>query len=391
MRNPFKYGCVVGGDDFCARPELAKKLAGFVRSGQNVVIQGERRMGKTSLVRETVGKMRGVRLVYVDLQAVCDVPDLCGRIAESLSEAERSIPFYRRLGKLLGVLRPTITIDSESGMPVFSIDKAAAVAHGSLESVMSAVAEEAGHRRLCVVFDEFQDILDMADGKRTLAVMRGKIQLDASTPYIFMGSVRNRMTDIFWDPGSPFYHSAAALPVGEIPEEDFFRFALSKFQSGKRTLPRESFALIFESAQRIPGYVQELCDTIWDCTEEGDKIGADEIGQGLKSVFARERDHYEIFMGRLTPIQRKVAAALAAHGGRGVYSAEFLSKAQVSGIGTMRRSLTKLMAENMVYRFNDEYRFFNPFFARWLVSRRPAPPPTSTSARLSPPRTGATM
>ena len=253
MRDPFKYGCVVGGDDFCARPELAKSLAGFVRSGQNVVIQGERRMGKTSLVRETISKMRGVRLVYVDLLGVCDVPDLCGRIAEALSESERSLPFYRRLGKLLGVLRPTISIDSETGMPVFSIDKAAAGAHGSLESVMAAVAEEARQRRLCVVFDEFQDILDMADGKRTLAVMRGKIQLDASTPYIFMGSVRNRMTDIFWDPSSPFYHSAAALPVGEIPEDDFYRFVLAKFQSGGRKLSREAFAAIFESSNRIPG------------------------------------------------------------------------------------------------------------------------------------------
>jgi hypothetical protein len=371
MRNPFKYGCVVGGEDFCARPELAKSLAGFVRSGQNVVIQGERRMGKTSLVRETVGKMRGVRLVYVDLLGVCDVPDLCGRIAEALSETEQSLPFYRKLGKLLGVLRPTISIDAETGMPVFSIDKAAAAgAHGSLESVMAAVAEEAGHRRLCVVFDEFQDILDMTDGKRTLAVMRGKIQLDASTPYIFMGSVRNRMTDIFWDPSSPFYHSAAALPVGEIPEEDFYRFVLAKFQSGGRKLSREVFSAIFESANRIPGYVQELCDTIWDCTDEGCEIGDSEIDQGLQSVFARERDHYEIFMGRLTPIQRKVATALAANGGKGVYSAEFLAKAQVSGIGTMRRSLTKLMAENLIYRFNDEYRFFNPFFARWLVLRK---------------------
>lgn len=371
MRNPFKYGCVVGGDDFCARPELARNLAKFVRSGQNVVIQGERRMGKTSLVRETVGKMRGVALVYVDLLGVCDVPDLCGRIAEALAEAERSVPFYRRLGKLLSVLRPTISIDSETGMPVFSIDKAAvAGAHGSIESVLSAIAEEAKHRRLCVVFDEFQDILDMTDGKRTLAVMRGKIQLDASTAYIFMGSVRNRMTDIFWDPSSPFYHSAAALPVGEIPEEDFYRFVLAKFQSGGRKLPQEVFADIFACASRIPGYVQELCDTIWDCTDEGTEIGAAEIELGLQSVFARERDHYEIFMGRLTPIQRKVAAALAAHGGKGVYSAEFLAKAQVSGIGTMRRSLTKLMAENLIYRFEDEYRFFNPFFARWLVSRQ---------------------
>ena len=31
MKNPFKYGCVVGGDSFCERPELERKLAGFVR------------------------------------------------------------------------------------------------------------------------------------------------------------------------------------------------------------------------------------------------------------------------------------------------------------------------------------------------------------------------
>ena len=47
----------------------------------------------------------------------------------------------------------------------------------------------------------------------------------------------------------------------------------------------------------------------------------------------------------------------------------FLANAQVSGIGTMRRSMTKLMAENLVYRHNDEYKFFNPFFAQWLKSK----------------------
>lgn len=371
MKNPFKYGCVVGGDNFCPRPELAEKLSGFVRSGQNVVIQGERRMGKTSLVRETVGGMRGIRLVYVDLLGVCDVPDLCGRIAEALSETERSVPFYRKLGRMLAALRPTITIDSESGMPVFSIDKAAAgdVRH-SLESVLAAVADEAGRRKLCVAFDEFQDILGMADGVRTLAVMRGKIQLDASTPYLFLGSVRNKMTDIFWNPDSPFYHSAGALPVGEIPEVDFYQFAMRKFKAGGRMLSRASFSRIFEAARRIPGYVQELCDTIWDCTDEGSTIGESEIDEGLESVFNREKDHYEVFMGRLTPIQRRVAIAIALHGGRSVYSGEFLARAQVAGIGTMRRSLAKLMAENIIYRFEDEYRFFNPFFAQWLTWRR---------------------
>ena len=370
MKNPFKYGCVVGGDSFCERPDLERKLAGFVRSGQNVVIQGERRMGKTSLVRETVGRMRGVTLVYADLLGVCDPADLCTRIADALAESGKTLPFYRKLGKLLSKLRPTVSIDTESGMPVFSLDAAASSSAGSVEAVLSAVAEEAKARRLCVVFDEFQDILGMADGTRTVAVMRGKIQLDSSTPYIFLGSVRNKMTDIFWNPDSPFYHSAASLPVGEIPQDDFFRFAAAKFKAGGRKLPRESFDSIFAMSQRIPGYVQELCDAVWDCTDSGVEIGANELADGLQCVFAREREHYEIFMERLTPIQRKVVMALAVHGGKGVYSGTFLASAQVSGIGTMRRSMTKLIAENLIYRHNDEYKFFNPFFAQWLKRNR---------------------
>ena len=366
MKNPFKYGCVVSGENFCERPELAEKLAGFVRSGQNVVIQGERRMGKTSLVRETIGRMRGIRLVYVDLLGVCDVADLCGRMAEAMAETDRSLPFYRKLGKMLSKLRPTVSVDPESGLPVFSLDRIAAGASGSLDAILSAVAEEARRRRLCVVFDEFQDILGMEDGKRTLAVMRGKIQLDASTAYIFLGSVRNKMTDIFWNPDSPFYHSAAALPVGEIPYDDFYGFARKKFKAGGRELPREAFDAIFESAQRIPGYVQELCDAIWDCTDDGDIVREGEIREGLNGVFARERDHYEIFMERLTPIQRKVVSALALHGGKGVYSGTFIANAQVSGVGAMRRSIAKLISEKLVYRYNDEYKFFNPFFAQWL-------------------------
>jgi hypothetical protein len=62
--------------------------------------------------------------------------------------------------------------------------------------------------------------------------------------------------------------------------------------------------------------------------------------------------------------------ALAAHGGKGVYSGSFIANAQVSGIGTMRRSMTKLIAEKLIYRYNDEYKFFNPFFAQWLRRKR---------------------
>ena len=49
--NAFKYGCSVEGENFCARPDLSKSLSNYIESGQNLVIQGERRIGKTSLVK----------------------------------------------------------------------------------------------------------------------------------------------------------------------------------------------------------------------------------------------------------------------------------------------------------------------------------------------------
>lgn len=54
----FKYGMVVDGENYCPRPVLARQFSKLVEVGLNVVVQGERRMGKTSFVYETVSTMR---------------------------------------------------------------------------------------------------------------------------------------------------------------------------------------------------------------------------------------------------------------------------------------------------------------------------------------------
>ena len=64
MYNPFKYGCVVSGDHFCERRKAERELRGFIKAGQSVFVQGERRMGKTSLVRKAVGRLEDHGLIY---------------------------------------------------------------------------------------------------------------------------------------------------------------------------------------------------------------------------------------------------------------------------------------------------------------------------------------
>lgn len=366
MMNPFKYGCTVAGEYFCQRPELSRQLRNYVESGQNVVIQGERRMGKTSLVLETVRHMRGMALLHIDLLCVRDTADFCRRMAVALARLENSAGFVEKAMLSLARLRPTLTIDPDSGSPVLSVDTAAASELTSVEEVMDAVIAQTAKRKVCVVFDEFQDILDFDDGRQILAILRSRIQLDSHTAYVFMGSIRNRMTDIFWSPDSPFYHSAAALPVGGIDYGDFIKFLRSRFATGRRTLPEAAFATISKLANDTPGYVQELCEVLWDVTEPCDEIDDKAIALALSAIFAREQDHYEIFVRRLTSLQVRVLRGLAIRGGKEVYSADFLSVADSRNAASVRVAFKKLESDGLVYNYEGEYKFVNPFFGAWI-------------------------
>ena len=367
--NPFRYGCTVKGDYFCQRKTLSRQLRNFIESGQNVVIQGERRMGKTSLVLETVDTMRGVALFHADLLCVRDVADLCRRLAAALCRLERKAGFVEKIARSIGRLRPTLSIDPDNGSPVVSVDTAAANEITSLEVMMDAIMSETGQRKTCVVLDEFQDILDMEDGERVIAVLRGRIQLDSDTPYIFLGSVRNRMTDIFWHPDSPFYHSAAALPVGEIDRGDFLKFLRGRFALGRRELPEPIFEKIANLARDTPGYMQEFCDAIWDVTDENAVIDESALKRALTTIFSRERDHYEIFLRRLTALQMRVLKAIAEIGGKEIYSGAFMQKIAVYSPGSVKRAVEKLVASGIVFKHNGECKFTNPFFAEWVRGR----------------------
>ena len=231
--NPFKYGCVVAGENYCRRPELQRQLSELVKSGQNVVVQGPRRMGKTSLVVETVKSLRGVTLLYVDLFSVRSVGEFCRKVVSATAKCGKR-SFLERTAELVKGLRPVFSVDRDSGAPTISVDIKAARSVESVEEVMDMIAGHSAAKRLCVVFDEFQDVLDIPDSDAVLAALRSKIQFLPDTPFIFLGSVRNRMRDIFDSPKSPFFKSAISFGVERIDETAMTNFLIGRFKAGNR-------------------------------------------------------------------------------------------------------------------------------------------------------------
>lgn len=363
---PFKYGMVVNGENYCPRPELTRQFSKLVAADLNVVVQGERRMGKTSFVREAIGSMRGVKLVYVDLYCVKTIEEFCRRVVASVASLDRSSGFLRRTAQLIASLRPVLTIDRDTGVPQLTVDSRSASSIASLEEVMDMLSAHAVNRRLCIVFDEFQDVLELADSDVLLARLRAKVQFQNKTPHVFLGSVRNRMHEIFDSPKSPFYKSATSFTVGAIATDDFKRFLANRFKIARRMVSDAALDRILSIADGISGDVQELCETVWLATDTGDAIGDSEIDAGLKLVFAREEKSFGPTLSRLTPIQSAVLKGLARSSGVKPFSGDFMYECGVRNVGTVTRALSRLSADDIIYEHAGAWRFSNPFFREWL-------------------------
>ena len=365
--NPFKYGCVVEDSFYCPRPSLERQLAGFIRSGQNVVVHGERRMGKTSLINAVVRGMRGWRMLYVDLLHVQTVGDVCRRIVSSVRNLERKASLFEKALKLLPRLRPVMKVDPATGEFGFGLDTRAVEDPYAMEEVLDMLAKVVANGRTVVVFDEFQDVGNLPGAQTVLALMRGRIQFQGDVPYVFIGSVRSRMVELFDNPDSAFYKSALTLCVGEIDRDSFASFLQSRFETGHRRVSDETIRAIMDTVADVPGDVQQLCEAAWGVTSGS--VGVEDIEAALQVVFMREGDKFESFCERLSPVQFKLLMGIARQGGREIQSRAFLDEAGIGNAASARKAAIRLCELRYVYLVRGEYRFSSMFFRAWLLRR----------------------
>jgi hypothetical protein len=367
--NPFKYGRVVFDRDFCPRPALEKELTSHIVSAQNVLLEGERRTGKTSLVCEIMRKLDDFSLLYIDIMEIKTVEDLCRRIINALASMEQKSGLMEKLFRSLAHLKPTMTLDPVTGTPGLSIDASIKLKPDSVEGLLDLIASGGEKKKLAVVFDEFQDILNLKDAPAALAVLRSKIQFHAGIPYIFAGSVRNKMDEIFNDPASAFFKSAVTINVGTLDRNIFTEFLQTKFREGKRTVSRGLLEEIFEIAHDIPGDVQQLCGAVWESVSPGDNADKDIIPTALDLIYTRELKGYEVALSQLTGQQLRCLMGLARLGGKSPLSAQFIKETGISQPASVKKAITRLVQLKIIYKYKKEYRFINPFFRSWLLSR----------------------
>lgn len=367
--NPFKYGMVVSGKDFCGRKLLLKQICDHIISSQRLVILGERRIGKTSAVCEAVNRCKNVRMLYVDLLGIKSVDGMCRRILKAIIVQEQKKGWFEKVFKILAHLRPSISVDPITSLPTVSFDSSIELKADSIPEVFNLIESLVKKEILVVVFDEFQDILNLADAHEALALLRSEIQFKGNISFIFVGSIRHQMEEIFTNHDSPFFKSAITFMVDTLPYKEFSKFLNNKFSQVHRKIDDKVLEKAFKISENIPGDIQQLCGAIWEITAEKEMISIDKLKSAIELIFAREQKSYENYIRLLTNIQLKVLTAIAKEGGSQVFSAAFMKPSGFTNPSTVRRAVNRLLQLNILFKSSDEYRFVNPFFRAWIIYR----------------------
>ena len=366
--NPFSYGRIVTERDYCQRPSLEATLRAKLTAGQNVYLEGERRTGKTSLVLETVRKMKTKRIVYADLLEVRGVEDIHKRILNAILQSERESGFFQKALKAFSTLRPAMTFDPMTGMPSLSIDTSVSLKPDSLEGLFNLFAESE-FKNAVVMIDEFQDIQNLSDARQALAIMRGRIQFLKRIPFVFCGSMRSKMHTMFNDPDSPFFKSALPIEVGSLDKKNFVEFIGRKFREGSVKISAATIERILHITGENPGDTQQFCSAIFDVAKSGVEVDETIIREALQYVFGEEQKGYEASLARITGIQLRCLVALARLNGNNVLSRQFLYAAGALHSSTVKKSLERLESLKIIFKNAGIYKFVNPFFGHWLLFR----------------------
>jgi uncharacterized protein len=372
MSNPFQYGNVVTGDAFCNRRGELRDLQRAVENGEKLFVYSERRLGKTSLVRTALESLPPKRFVgvYIDLWPTDSESSFAAATARAISQAvaSTSSKLLETARRLFTRLVPSVTLDDE-GKPNLSFGAATPrKTELELEEVLQAPATIAARekRRVAVVFDEIQRILDY-ETDLVERKLRSVIQHQSDVCYLFLGSRKHLIQQMFLDKSRPLYRSAGHYPLGAIAEEHWLGFIRERFLDAGKRIDDDRIRDICRLTQGHPFYTQHLCHVLWEQTEPQAEVTEDSVRSAVRVLLARESFAYTTLWESLTAHQRRFLTGLALEpAGVQPFSSAFTRRYGLRSASNAQRASQALVEKDLIDPENGSFVIVDRFLRLWI-------------------------
>jgi AAA+ ATPase superfamily predicted ATPase len=243
MNNPFVYSSTVEGESFCNRKQELGELTEFCLTGQNVLVYAHRRYGKTSLIKVLSNELKknkpGIKIFYIDLYGTLDEKDFIEAIFSSFAQVETKIEKLANTMKaLFSSTKPKLSYNPDTGNIEVEASYNPEEKKLVFNEVIDSFSKYSTKTKTLVVFDEFQEIGGYGD-ESIEKRLRKIIQHHKNVCYIFMGSQRHMLEQMFTENSRALYKMVEPYPLARIASEHYRTWIKGLYRKYKKTVPTD--------------------------------------------------------------------------------------------------------------------------------------------------------
>ncbi|MDR1758568.1 MAG: ATP-binding protein [Bacteroidales bacterium] len=370
MKNPFLIKGYISADYFCDREKETADLTRFVTNENNVILVSPRRMGKTGLIEHCFRQKEIAKHYYtffVDIYATRNMQELVYKMGKEIFERlkPRGKKFVENFFSVISSLRPAFKLDEMTGAPVFDIGI------GEIHSAEITLEEifkylNASDKPCIVAIDEFQQIAKYPE-KNIEAILRTHVQKTTKTTFIFSGSQRHILHNMFFSASRPFYQSAVLQSLDAIDRKKYIQFADRHFRRAGKKVDKSFIERAYDLFEGHTFYVQAIMNQLFSELDEYEDCTGKKFENALKNrVFSYETLFSEI-LNILPERQREVLYAVAKEGKAvNISSGEFVKKHSLLSPSSTQTAARQLVEKEIFTRNEHTYSVYDRFFGLWL-------------------------
>lgn len=371
--NPFITSGYAGSQYFCDRVQETSDLVQLLTNGNNLALISPRRLGKTDLMRHVFSQPQIREHYYtfiVDIYASSSLAEMTEKMGKAILESLK--PQGRKAWEgflnVLTSIRPSITYDN-MGVPTWSIGL------GQMQNPQTTLDEifrylNNADKPCLVVIDEFQQITKYNDAEKVEANLRTYVQYCTNAHFVFSGSARHLMGEIFTAPGRPFFQSVTVVNLPPIPMEAYAEFCKAQFAKADRQLADGVAEEVYERFEGVTYYMQKVMNVLFMRTPQGEMCTCEEIEKAIRFIIDFSHNTYEDMLYQLPEKQRTILLAIAVEGKcKNLTSAAFVKRHHLTSASSVNSAVKALLEKDLLTCNQGQYQLYDRFLEIWVNQR----------------------
>ncbi len=368
--NPFIVTGKIEPEYFCDRVTESARLIKSVTNGNNLVIISPRRMGKTGLIQFCYDKPEIAAEYYtffIDILHTSSLREFTYLLGREIYET--LLPRSRKMADLFIQTIKSISgkfgFDPITGMPTFNVEL------GDIdrpEYTLDEIFQYLGHAdKPCIVaIDEFQQIAKYPE-KNIEAQLRTHIQKLRNCNFIFAGSERHMMQEMFTSAARPFYHSADMLELKAIVPEIYIPFIVGHFEKRNRRIAHDDAERIYNLFKGHTYYVQKTFNEAFADTPEGEVCTLETLRAAIDNMVASNDTIFREILSNIPEKQKELLYVIAKDGeAERITSAAFIKRHSLTSASSVQSAMKKLLEKDIITEINKVFSVTDKLFAMWM-------------------------